>query len=410
MVAVAGLRGLGDFGQDERPKSFREMILWRTPYAQGTPITALTSKIKSQAVDDFEFNWWDEPVTIVRLQQNGALAATDTLFTVDSVDPTTTVPNLNWGVAKHLKPGDLLLVEPVADAATFDQEVLMVEQVISDTQFVARRGASGTTPAVIANDQYYLLIGSAYAEGTSSPKGTSRNPMKYENYLQETKTAYSVTKESAAVKTRTGDVLKNEKMRKSFDHSRALELTTLFGRKSLSTDGEGRKLYTSNGLRAQIPAVRTTVFGAPVTVTTLMNAVSPVFDWASEAGDTRIAFCGNTALNSLNVMVQNSTNAKMELGNVIKVYGMNFREFILPQGRLLLKTHPLMNLHGLYQKSMFILDFSSFTRRYLKGFDTTPRDNLEAKDEMVHRGEWLTIDGLEVHNGGLTCAYLGNIT
>ncbi len=29
MTAVAGLRGTGDFGTDERPKSFREYILWR---------------------------------------------------------------------------------------------------------------------------------------------------------------------------------------------------------------------------------------------------------------------------------------------------------------------------------------------------------------------------------------------
>ena len=28
-MAVAGLRGTGDWAADERPKNFREMILWR---------------------------------------------------------------------------------------------------------------------------------------------------------------------------------------------------------------------------------------------------------------------------------------------------------------------------------------------------------------------------------------------
>lgn len=28
-MAVAGLRGTGDWAMDERPKNFREMILWR---------------------------------------------------------------------------------------------------------------------------------------------------------------------------------------------------------------------------------------------------------------------------------------------------------------------------------------------------------------------------------------------
>lgn len=409
MTGIAGLRGLGDFGTDERPKSFRETILWRTPWAQGTPFTALTSKIKSTPVDDFEFHWWDEPIALVRLQVNGSLSSTDTLVVVDSADPTAATPNANWGVAKHLKPGDLLLVEPATDAATFDHEVIMVQQVISDTQFIAFRGAQGTTPASISNDQWMLLIGSAYAEGVSSPKGASRNPIQFKNYLQTSRTAYSVTKESAAVRTRTGDVLKNEKTRKMKDHSRALELTALFGRKSLSTDSENRKMYTTDGLRAMIPSSRTYVYSGTTTMNNLLDVIYPVFDWESEAGDTRIAFCGNSALNALNKIVQSTTNNKMELGQVVKLWGMNFREYIIPQGRFLLKTHPLMNLHSLYTKSMFIIDFSAITRRYLKGYDTTARDNIEAKDEMVHRGEWITIDGFELHGGGLTCAYVGNI-
>ena len=28
-MAVAGLRGTGDWATDERPKNFREMVLWR---------------------------------------------------------------------------------------------------------------------------------------------------------------------------------------------------------------------------------------------------------------------------------------------------------------------------------------------------------------------------------------------
>jgi hypothetical protein len=42
-MAIAGLRGTGDWGTDERPKNFREMILWLNP--NGTaPIFALSSR------------------------------------------------------------------------------------------------------------------------------------------------------------------------------------------------------------------------------------------------------------------------------------------------------------------------------------------------------------------------------
>ena len=44
-MAVAGLRGTGDWGTDERPKNFRETILWRDPNGSA-PLTALMSKMK----------------------------------------------------------------------------------------------------------------------------------------------------------------------------------------------------------------------------------------------------------------------------------------------------------------------------------------------------------------------------
>jgi hypothetical protein len=51
MSGIAGLRGTGDWGTDERPKSFREGILRFNP--NGTaPIFALSSKAKKRTVTD----------------------------------------------------------------------------------------------------------------------------------------------------------------------------------------------------------------------------------------------------------------------------------------------------------------------------------------------------------------------
>jgi len=56
MAAVAGLRGTGDWATDERPKNFREYILWRSP--NGTaPIFALMSRVQKESVNDPEFSW-----------------------------------------------------------------------------------------------------------------------------------------------------------------------------------------------------------------------------------------------------------------------------------------------------------------------------------------------------------------
>ena len=408
MTAVAGLRGSGDWGTDERPKNFREFILFRNP--NGTaPMFALMARVQKESTNDPEFAWWDEPNDLVRLQVAGALAAGDTIVTVDSVDPTAALPKASWGLAGHLKPGDMLMVEPAADAAAFVHEVLRVVTVLSDTQFTVQRGAAGTTPATIANDLFLLKIGSAYAEGTPSPSSTSRNPVKYSNYTQIFKTPYELTGTAMETHLRTGDPVQNDKKRKSFDHSRDIEFSLLLGQKSETTGDNGKPLRTMDGLRKFIPGTNTTVFSSVTTTSSFLDAASPVFDFDSPAGDSRVCFIGNAALNELNKMVQIDANSQMQFGPIIKQFGMRMRELILPQGSLFLRTHPLLSRHTLYSKSMFIVDFSAIRWRPMKNRDTKFEDNIQARDEDTRKGQWKTEGGLEVRFGGLTCGYLGNI-
>lgn len=417
MSGVAGLRGTGDFSTDERPKNFRDMILFVNANGQ-SPIFALSARAKKKTVDDPEFAWWNETLVLIRLQINkaGDYLSTDTTLVVNSADPAAGTMNLNYGTATHLKPGDLLMVEPATDNATFAPEVVEVTNVASDTTFTVRRGAAGTTPAAIVDDAWLLLIGSSYAEGGTAPRAVARNPIKFSNFTQIFKNSYELTKTAEATTFRTGDPWSNDKKRKMFDHSRDIEMAILFGQKSeiASSVENGKPIRTTAGLRAQIPSSRQNVFSGAVSFTgssnNFLDAVYPVFDFDSPAGDTRIAFCGNAALNALNKVAALQTNVRINSDRTIKVYGMEFQEFIMPQGRLLMKSHPLLNIHsGIYSKSMFVLDFASFTYVPLKGRDTKTMDDVQAKDEDVRRGFVQTECGFALDRGGLTCAYIGNI-
>jgi hypothetical protein len=411
MAAVAGLRGTGDWATDERPKNFREMILFRSP--NGTaPIFGLMSKVQKDSTDDPEFSWWDEPNDLVRLTVNGALGSGDTTVVIDSADPSTSAPGNVWGVAKHLKAGDLLLVEPTADAAAFTHEYLEVTSVLSDTAFMVSRGAAGSTAGAIANDASLLLVGSVYAEGTGAPRAASRNPIKYSNYTQIFKDVYEITGTAEETRTRTGDPIKNDKKRKAFDHARGIELALLFGRKSETTGDNGKPKRTFDGIRRFIPTQNTTIMAGADTLNHFLDAVYPIFDFDTEAGDTRIGFCGNGALNGLNKAIMSASGQSainVNFQGQVKVYGMNFNEYVLPQGRLLLKTHPLMNRHALYKNSMFMIDFSALRWRPMKNRDTKFKDNIQNPDEDVRRGQWMTEGGIEVRYGGLTCGYIGDM-
>lgn len=391
MPAIAGLRGTGDWATDERPKNFREYILWRDPNGM-SPLTALLSKMGSESTNDPEYNWWEEQLNLIRVtgDATGAAAASTALGLVAG--------------GLDLVPGDLLLVEK-ADAATYDNEIVEVSSVTSDIAIVIKRGQAGTSAAATGVSPNLTKIGNRFAEGTTSPSVSSRNPTKIFNYCQIFKTAYEMTETAKRTTTRTGDPLKNDKKRKAFDHSVAMELAFLFGRKNETTGSNGKPLRTTGGLREFIVTNRT-VFATTPTINTFLDAVFPVFDYSGGgAGNERIVFCGNAALNSLNKLISGNSGVRVTYSGKIDVYGMKLMEFVTPQGVFYFRTHPLMNTHALYTKSMFVIDPSSLKYRYLR--DTKPQDNIQAPDADTQKGQWLSECGLEVHHER-TMAYIGN--
>lgn len=410
MSGIAGLRGTGDWGTDERPKNFREKILFISPNGN-SPIFGLTSKAGKYSVNDPEFAWWAESQNLIRLVVSGALGSTDTLVTVSSVDPTSTTMSALYGTATNLKPGDILMVEPASDNATFNPEMIEVDTVISDTQFTIRRGAGGTTPGSILNAGGLTLIGSAYAEGTASPRAVTRNPVKFKNYIQIFKDSYELTGTANETFARTGNAWSNDKKRKLFDHAKSIEMGFLFGQAAEVTGDNGKPKRFMGGIRTFIPASNTTVFGAAVTAASFNDAVAPAFNFDLGGGDTRIGFCGNTARTELGKVIQGTTGVRIELGDVVRVFGIDFQEFILPLGRILLKSHPLLSQHPLYKKSMFLLDFSVIKYTTMKGRpDAKIKDDVQLPDEDVRRGFIQTDCSLMVDGGGLSLAYLGNIS
>lgn len=408
MSGIAGLRGTGNWGTDERPKNFREGILRWNP--NGTaPIFALTSKAGKKTVDDPEFAWWAEGNPLVRLQVNGSHTSAVTLINVDSADPTASTLGANLGTATNLKPGDILLVEPTADNATFNHELIEVDNVLSDGQFTARRGVGGTTAATIADNVFLTLIGSAYAEGTGVPRAVSRNPVKYSNFIQIFKDTYELTGTADATTTRTNNGYSEDKKRTMFKHSAGIEWSIMFGRKAETTGDNGKPKRFMGGIREMIPAANVTVFAAPVTPSSFLDSIAPVFDFDTGAGDTRMVFAGNQALIELSKVF--AGEVVFNVNNVVKVYGMDFQEFIMPNGRVLLKSHPLMSRHGLYKKSAFVLDFDAIRYVTQKGRpDAKATDDVQTKEEDVRRGFIQSDASLMVDYGGLTCAYLGNIS
>lgn len=413
MTSFAGLRGTenasGDMSQQptytERPRNFREMIMWANPNGRA-PLTALLSKARSEAVDDPEFNWWEELLQQIRVQMDATGAsASSTTFGLT-------------GGGLDLVAGDVLLVEK-ADTTTYDNELVLVSSVDSASQITVKRGQSGTSGAATGASAYLTKVGNVHAEGSLSPDVALRTPTMYTNRCQIFKTAVGLTKSMEKTKLRTGDPWKTDKKRKAFDHSVAMEYAFLFGQTRNATSSTGNIVYGhvdtsgtyakryTGGLRAMINS-NVTVFTTTPTEFTLLDALYPVFDYeAGGAGDERIVFAGNGALNALNKIALASSSSRINFNGVLDVFGMKLQRWVTPQGTFGIRTHPLLNTHSRYTNSMFVVNPMGLRYRYLR--DTTFQDNIQANDADLRKGQWLTECGLELHIEK-TFAYLGNVT
>lgn len=391
MAAIAGLRGTGDWGTDERPKNFRETILWRNPNGNA-PLTALMSKMKTQSTDDVEFSWWEEELTPLRVQMDVTGAST-----------TSTAFGLTSG-GLDLVPGDILLVEKT-EVAAYNNELVEVSSITSDTAIVVKRGAAGTTAAATGASAFLTKIGSSYEEGSGAPSSTTRNPTKKTNYAQIFKTSYQISETAKLTNTRTGDPMKNDKKRKTFDHSAALEFAWMFGVPYEDTSGSETKWFTG-GLRHFI-TTNVKIYTTSPTEDDFLNTTYKVFDYntSSSAGMERIVFAGNGFLNNLNLIARNSSSTRINFDGTVKTYGMELQRWILPQGTFYVRTHPLMNVHARFNNSAFIIDPSAIIYRPMR--DTRMQDNIQDNDADLQKGQFLTQAGLEVQHEK-TMAYIGN--
>jgi hypothetical protein len=398
MAAIAGLRGTGsgDWGTDERPKNFREMILWRNPNGSA-PLTALMAKMRSESTDDPEFAWYEEEMNPVRCNVSSAMSAAGVTAVIDSGD------------AYNLVAGDLVYVEAAAATATFP-EIMTVVAVQSSTQFTVTRGSANTSAAGVSANAKLLKIGNAFEEGTTSPASSTRNPTKNYNYTQIFKTAYRITNTAKATRFRTGDPVKNDKKRRMFDHSVSLEQAFLFGARHEATGGTASKPQRYTGglyyfLQAAYNATTApTIKSIASTVTNtgndaLLDAVYQVFDYNTDSsGNERIVLCGNGFLNYMNKWVKYDGSTRINYEGTIRAWGMELQKWTIPQGTLYLKTHPLMNVNSRFTNGAFVIDPSGIRYRPLSGRDTKFQDNIQANDADETKGQWITEAGVEFHH------------
>ena len=100
------------------------------------------------------------------------------------------------------------------------------------------------------------------------------------------------------------------------------------------------------------------------------------------------------------------SSSRLRYESTVKFYGMELQKWIIPQGTLYIKSHPLMNQHPRYLNSMFVVNPAGLIWRPLTGRDTHIEKEIQPNDADYVKDQWLTEGGFEFHHEQ-TMAYIG---
>ena len=419
-MAFLGMRGNGDWVTDQRPKNYRESILYLYPNGE-VPLTAILSKMKSESVDDPEFNWWTKTLptqsaAITGVYTNATLA---TAYVSGGVAGDTLYIKGAAADIAQFRVGHQVLLRDASDFTVDVNAKVTSKNINGASSYVGVRLLEADDNSSHSHDlsdaDRLIIIGNINEEGAAMPSAIAYDPVKLYNYTQIFRTPLSITRTARKTRLRTGDQYKEAKREALEMHSLEMEKAFLFGQMLETTGADGKPERTTQGI---LPCLRANV---PANVDSFaLNSSYSGKAWMDDGGGEswldaylelvfrygsgeKLALCGSGAILGLNRLAR--AGAHFTLTPQTKSYGIKVTEWVTPFGIINLKLAPLFSQESSLQKSMLILEPQNLRYRYID--DTSfygegaakqaaPGTNSGRRDGTVE--EYLTEAGLEMHH------------
>ena len=407
-----GMRGTGDWGENQRPESWRETILYLYPNGSA-PLTALLSMMDSEQVDDPKFHWWTQTLP----SQGGSVTSIHTASSLDS-------PYAGGG-----SQGDTLYVE--ADSDVINQ--MKIGHVVAlrvENDFLSHVTAKVTARDPDSNyvqvrlnsdvradhdiddgDRVIVVTGSMHAEGVEIPEAINYDPVQHTNVTEIFRNSLSITRTARLTRYRTGDAYSRLKRDTLELHSIEMEKGFMFNQMYEGVGDNGKPERAMMGL---IPAIfeyePENVFDYRTDDNAIWNGdafIDGGEEWINHSlerifrygHNEKLGLCGNGVLLQLQRVARAGGQLNLEVNQTD--YGIRVVEWTTPFGTLYLKNHPLMSRNLSMNNDMVILEPDKIRYKYIT--DTMfKEDNSEwnntnnSKDSTDE--EYLTEASLEYHH------------
>lgn len=253
------------------------------------------------------------------------------------------------------------------------RENMRVTTVDSSTLITVTRAFGRVTAGAVANDQVLIVIGSAFAQGSSRPEARGITTIHIPNYTQIFRNAWAVTDTARASLTEAGygNVQENRKDC-SILHSVEAESAIFFGQPKMDTTGT-QPLHATQGIydaTDQYAPANTNTAGSTTTFDQLVSLVEPAFKYSTDLGNAkeRIVFCGATAMKVYHAI--GKAYGEVTINQDETSFGMQFTRFKIYKGTLNLIEHPLFNAWDELAKLSVIVELSALKLAFMNGRDT----------------------------------------
>ena len=385
-MTIQGLRTSENFATNERPENWRKGLLMLDPNGSA-PLTALTSQMKEESVDDPKYHWWEKRLQTRRIALSANISA------VAAGTPETL--SVSSG-AFAFKAGDILAVEK-----GMSEVIQIVQDPVVDTSLIVVRGAAGTTPVAVtvaSENPYVVGIGSAYEEGSAAPTGVNFDPTEAYNYCEIFRNTLEMSNTAQQTNLRTTDQVKEAKREVLQLHGIDMERAFWWGARYQTTKN-GKPIRFTGGLTSFIDANNiVNQNGSDADMEDLEGWMERMFRYGS---NEKMVFCGNRALLAVQQIVRKNSTFNIQSG--IKEYGMEVTKLVCPFGSLVIKTHPLFNqmasVIGTYYACdswFYVLDMSKLTYIYLRNRDTKYEPDLKENGIDGMKSGWISECGMRV--------------
>jgi len=364
-----GLRGSGSWGADERPKNYRETILYLFP--NSAPLTALLNKLKQEDTSDPEFKIFTKglPSQITQIDNGAGYTSSATSLAIDA------------GTFTRFKAGHVLLVERTL-------ELMWVTVDPTAAVLTVDRGQGSAAAALLDND-VLRVVGSQHSEGSDAPTAIYYDPSVISNYCQIFRNSYFLTNTGMQTELRTGKP-KVEAKRETLE-LQAIEMEqAFFWGGAVEDSASNLAQRTTKGL---VNFVTSNIkdFADAVTIDAWENFMEDVFE---DGSNEKWFFCGNRAVNVLGKLARSHTQITSSTND--QVYGLNFQKWVTSYGTLGVVNHPLFSKSAEFKDWGFVVDPKYIIYRYLRGRDTMHLENRQNPGVDAIKNEFLTECGLEV--------------